>query len=164
MRRFTLQLKFKGDVKRETFFLQQWGQSMATPSCAIAICLLDPPRHMAAIALIVSVAIAATICFVLKRMLGRVRPNRPGAGRFLGPSLRHDSPSPELSVESQCLRVRALDIARAALPGGRAVVLGTGDRNRAAAICARCALAQRCAGGDRDRILQRIWNDVFVSR
>ena len=87
----TLQLTFKGDVKRETFFLQQWGQSMATPSCAIAICLLDPPRRMAAVALIASVAVAATICFVLKRMLGRVRPNRPGAGRFLGPSLRHHS-------------------------------------------------------------------------
>jgi len=29
--RTTLQLSFKGDVKRETAFLAQWGQSVATP-------------------------------------------------------------------------------------------------------------------------------------
>lgn len=91
----TLQLSFKGDVKRETLFLQQWGQSVATPLCAIAIFQLDSRpqdvRIKMAIALIVAVCIASVTCFALKRLLGRVRPNRPNAGRFLGPSWRHDN-------------------------------------------------------------------------
>src|SRR6185295_735033 len=91
----TLQLSFKGDVKRETLFLQQWGQSVATPLCAIAIWLLDTrpsdARLRVAIALIVAVCIASLMCFLFKRLLGRVRPNRPNAGKFLGPSLKHDN-------------------------------------------------------------------------
>lgn len=91
----TLQLSFKGDVKRETLFLQQWGQSVATPLCAIAIWLLDPRpvdvRLKMAGAVILSVSIAAVACFILKRLLGRVRPNRPDAGKFLGPHWRRQS-------------------------------------------------------------------------
>jgi membrane-associated phospholipid phosphatase len=87
----TLHLKFKGDVKRETLFLQQWGQSVATPLVAMAMWQLDPPRRKAAIALIVGVCLASGTCFLLKRLLGRVRPNRPNAGRFLGPSWKHDN-------------------------------------------------------------------------
>ncbi|CAN5344682.1 hypothetical protein BH09PLA1_BH09PLA1_07600 [soil metagenome] len=87
----TLQLKFKGDVKRETLFLQQWGQSVATPLVALAIWQLDPARRKAAIALVVGVCMASITCFLLKRLLGRVRPNRPQAGKFLGPSWKHDN-------------------------------------------------------------------------
>jgi undecaprenyl-diphosphatase len=85
----TLQLSFKGDVKRETAFLAQWGQSMATPLAALIVWQLDPTRRRDAIFLIIGVLIASVACFVLKRLLGRVRPNREHAGRFLGPSLRH---------------------------------------------------------------------------
>jgi membrane-associated phospholipid phosphatase len=89
--RLTLHLKFKGDVKRETLFLQQWGQSVATPLVAMAMWQLDPNRHKEAVALVVGVCMASITCFILKRLLGRVRPNRPNAGKFLGPSLKHDN-------------------------------------------------------------------------
>ena len=85
----TLQLSFKGDVKRETAFLAQWGQSMATPLAALVVWQLDPTRRRDAVFLIIGVLIASVACFVLKRLLGRVRPNRENAGKFLGPSLKH---------------------------------------------------------------------------
>jgi undecaprenyl-diphosphatase len=91
----TLRLSFRGDVKRETFFLQQWGQSVATPICAIAIMQLDPrplnERFEIAFALVTIVCAAAIACFICKRLLGRVRPNRPNAGKFLGPNFGNDS-------------------------------------------------------------------------
>ena len=91
----TLQLSFKGDVKRETLFLQQWGQSVATPLCAIAIFQLDPRPHdvrfKLATALICAVCIASVTCFIVKRLCGRVRPNRPNAGQFLGASWKHEN-------------------------------------------------------------------------
>jgi membrane-associated phospholipid phosphatase len=89
--RTTLQLKFKGDVKRETAFLAQWGQSVATPLVSMVIWWLDPPRRFAAWLLLAAVLTASITCFVLKRLLGRVRPNRPDAGKFLGPSLKHEN-------------------------------------------------------------------------
>ena len=91
----TLQLSFKGDVKRETLFLQQWGQAVCTPLCAIAIWLLDSRamdvRLRVAGGLVLGVCIAAITAFVLKRLLGRARPNRPNAGKFLGPSWSHEN-------------------------------------------------------------------------
>src|SRR3954453_1669040 len=89
--RTTLQLSFKGDVKRETAFLAQWGQSVATPLVSMVIWWLDPPRRTAAWCLLFAVIMASITCFVLKRLLGRVRPNRENAGKFLGPSLKHEN-------------------------------------------------------------------------
>jgi membrane-associated phospholipid phosphatase len=87
----TLELSFRGDVKRETAFLAQWGQSVATPLAALIIFQLDPPRRWAALALIGTVLTTSVTCMILKRLLGRVRPRRPKAGRFLGPGFRHAS-------------------------------------------------------------------------
>ncbi|MGA3065760.1 MAG: phosphatase PAP2 family protein [Tepidisphaeraceae bacterium] len=86
----TLELKFKGDVKRETRFLSQYGQTVCTVLTALLILKLDP-RHgpriaEALLAAVIGVAIVGTI---LKRSLGRARPRRENAGRFLGPSLEH---------------------------------------------------------------------------
>lgn len=91
--RTTLALNFKGDVKRETRWLAQYGQSVCTPVAALLVYQLDPgepaTRAHRAIALIAGVAAASILALILKRTLGRVRPGRENAGRFLGPSLKH---------------------------------------------------------------------------
>ncbi|MBV8780902.1 MAG: phosphatase PAP2 family protein [Phycisphaerae bacterium] len=87
--RTTLQLSFKGDVKRETAFLAQWGQSVSTPLAALIVWQLDPPRRRDALLMIGGVLAASLMCFIVKRLCGRVRPNRENAGKFLGPSLKH---------------------------------------------------------------------------
>jgi undecaprenyl-diphosphatase len=91
----TLDLHFKGDVKRETRWLAQYGQSVCTPLAALLVFQLDPspkpmPMHRA-IALLAGVGLASLSCAILKRSLGRVRPGREHAGRFLGPSLKHSN-------------------------------------------------------------------------
>src|SRR2546423_12404572 len=89
----TLELHFKGDVKRETRWLAQYGQSVCTPVAALLVFQLDPssppaPLHRA-IVLIVAVGAVSILSMLLKRTLGRARPGREHAGRFLGPSLSH---------------------------------------------------------------------------
>ncbi len=89
----TLALQFKGDVKRETRWLAQYGQSVCTPVAALLVFQLDPhtgaiPLHRA-IVLIGGVLGTSVVAMLLKRILGRVRPGREHAGRFLGPSLKH---------------------------------------------------------------------------
>src|SRR5437762_1649470 len=87
----TLKLTFKGDIKRESQFLAQWGQSVATPLVALLMWQLDPiPAHrLAPLALLCAVLGTSASCFCLKRIFGRVRPNRENAGKFLGLSLKH---------------------------------------------------------------------------
>ena len=87
--RTTLQLSFRGDIRRETAFLAQYGQSVCTPLVVLLVWQLDPREHVAAFALAAAVASTALVGMVLKRGLGRVRPNRERAGAFLGPSWRH---------------------------------------------------------------------------
>lgn len=83
-----LQLSFKGDVKRETLFLQQYGQSVAGPLTVLLVWQLDnDSKHWKCAG--ISVLAASVACFILKRLFGRVRPNRPDAGKFLGPSIKH---------------------------------------------------------------------------
>lgn len=82
-----LALEFKGDIKRETRWLAQYGQATCTPVAALLLWDLGMPRE----ALLVGAAVGATslTCAVLKRLLGRVRPGRENAGKFLGPSWKH---------------------------------------------------------------------------
>jgi membrane-associated phospholipid phosphatase len=87
--RATLQLSFRGDIKRETACLSQYAQSACTPICFILVWQLDPKGYQAALALLAAVSVTAVAGMVLKRLLGRARPNREHAGRFLGPSFRH---------------------------------------------------------------------------
>ncbi len=85
----TLQLKLNGDWKRETAFLAQYAQAACTPICFVLVWQLDPKEHVAALALLVAVCGTALIGMILKRLLGRVRPNREDAGKFLGPSFKN---------------------------------------------------------------------------
>src|SRR5438045_5761904 len=87
----TLALQFKGDVKRETRWLAQYGQSVCTPVAALLMWQLDPGspvmRLHRVIAILVGVSAASIFAMILKRSLGRVRPGREHAGHFMGPSL-----------------------------------------------------------------------------
>ena len=87
----TLALSFKGDVKRETRWLAQYGQSVCTAVAAILIIQLDPRRQRFELAgvMILAVFAASVLCMLLKRLFSRVRPGRENAGKFLGPSWRH---------------------------------------------------------------------------
>jgi membrane-associated phospholipid phosphatase len=89
----TLNLQFKGDVKRETRWLAQYGQSLCTPIAALLVYQLDPgsptTRLHRATALIAGVLATSIVSMLIKRTLGRVRPGRENAGQFLGPSLEH---------------------------------------------------------------------------
>jgi len=87
----TLSLDFKGDVKRETRWLAQYGQSVCTPVAGVLVWQLDPSPKSAERALVlVGVVLGVSIvALVLKRLLSRVRPGRENAGRFLGPSWSH---------------------------------------------------------------------------
>lgn len=87
----TLQLKFKGDIKRESQWLSQYGQFVATVVAVVLIFDLDEVNRMRAVPVAVAVGGTSFSVFVLKRLFGRVRPNRERAGQFLGPSLRHDN-------------------------------------------------------------------------
>ncbi len=87
--RTTLALNFKGDVKRESRWAAQYGQAACTAVAVVLIWQLDPPRRPAALALIAASAATSILSMIVKRLLGRVRPGRPEAGRFLGPSWRH---------------------------------------------------------------------------
>ena len=89
--RMTRELKMKGDIKRESAFLAQYGQSVATPIAAwlAAIAFGNDWRVFAIVCLPVLATSAS--CAILKRCLGRIRPNREAAGRFTGPSWRHDN-------------------------------------------------------------------------
>ena len=86
----TLDLHFKGDIKRESRWLAQYGQSVCTPVAALLVWRLDPvkPLHKG-ILIVATVSLASLSCTIVKRLLGRVRPGRPDAGKFLGPSWKH---------------------------------------------------------------------------
>ena len=83
--------KMKGDIKRESEFLAQYGQSVATPLAAwlAAIAFGQDWRVFALI--VVPVLAASLVCMILKRIFGRMRPNRDDAGRFTGFSWRHSN-------------------------------------------------------------------------
>jgi membrane-associated phospholipid phosphatase len=85
----TLQLHFKGDIKRESRWLAQYGQSVCTPVAALLVWSIDPRPGLKPVVIVVAVLATSIVCTILKRLLGRVRPGRPLAGKFLGPSWRH---------------------------------------------------------------------------
>ncbi len=89
----TLALQFKGDVKRETRWLAQYGQSACVAVGALLVWRLDRSadrmHEWGPVILIVATTLASGVAMVLNRLLSRVRPGREGAGQFLGPSWRH---------------------------------------------------------------------------
>src|SRR6478672_606581 len=87
----TLNLDFKGDIKRESRWLAQYGQSVCTPVAALLVWQLDPHAGWKPLEIIAAVLATSGACAILKRSLGRVRPGRENAGKFLGPSLKHSN-------------------------------------------------------------------------
>ena len=86
----TLTLSFKGDVKRETRFLAQYGQLVCTVFTAILIWQLDPDRRLQICKSLFAAVIGATVVATIsKHLLGRARPRSEHAGKFLGPSFKH---------------------------------------------------------------------------
>src|SRR5947208_8901309 len=89
----TLELQIKGDVKRETRWLAQYGQSVCTPIAALLVYQLHPgsdaTRLHRGLALLAGVSATSVITMLIKRTLGRVRPGWENAGKFLGPTLEH---------------------------------------------------------------------------
>ena len=87
----TLALEFKGDVKRETRLLAQYGQTVCAAIVALLIWRIDQaPEHRGAWLWVVCADLSASIpAMLIKRLLGRVRPGRPNAGKFLGFTWKH---------------------------------------------------------------------------
>jgi membrane-associated phospholipid phosphatase len=89
--RTTLVLNFKGDVKRESRFIAQYGQLLCTVIAGILILQLDAGDHkkLAVIHLVIATASVSLLAMIIKKLTGRVRPNRENAGQFTGFSLKH---------------------------------------------------------------------------
>src|SRR5688572_21050267 len=89
----TLALNMKGDVKRETRWLAQYGQAACTAVAALLVWQLDPrgDRGRRALVVVIVVAAASVAAMAVKRLCSRVRPGHEGAGKFLGPTVRHNN-------------------------------------------------------------------------
>jgi membrane-associated phospholipid phosphatase len=87
--RTTLVLNFKGDVKRETRFIAQYGQAVCTAVATVLTVQLDHERRKVPVAILIATFGVSGVATVIKRLTGRVRPNREGAGQFLGPTFKH---------------------------------------------------------------------------
>ena len=87
----TLKLEMKGDVKRETRWLAQYGQAACTAVAALLVWQLDPraDRGKRALVVVVVVAAASVAAMLVKRLCSRVRPGHENAGKFLGPTIKH---------------------------------------------------------------------------
>lgn len=87
--RTTLVLTFKGDVKRETRWIAQYGQAVCALVAAALVLQLDPHGMKVIQPLLAATFGVSIVAMVIKRLCGRVRPARENAGKFLGPSWRH---------------------------------------------------------------------------
>lgn len=90
----TLTLTMKNDIKRETRFLQQYGQFVCCVIVAWLVYLFGgSPWHEhgpgIALAVIAAPTAAGVVGMCLKRLLGRVRPGHENAGKFMGFTLKH---------------------------------------------------------------------------
>src|SRR5215211_3069217 len=65
----TLALEFKGDIKRESRWLAQYGQSVCTPVAALLVWRLDPQPQIKPVMVIACVLAASISCAILKRTL-----------------------------------------------------------------------------------------------
>ena len=90
--KMTLELNRRGDVKRETRWVAQYGQFTCTVVAAALVWSLDPERgRRKAVMVLLSAFGASLLAQGVKRLVGRVRPGRADAGRFLGPTIVHDN-------------------------------------------------------------------------
>lgn len=89
--RTTLTLEFKGDLKRESRWLAQYGQAVSVLVASLLVWELDStPRYRTiTAAIVISAILSGVLGMLLKRLTSRVRPNREHEGKFLGPTWRH---------------------------------------------------------------------------
>jgi membrane-associated phospholipid phosphatase len=85
----TLSLQLKGDIKRESRWLAQYGQAVCTVAAVMIIWQLDIARRNWAVPILVAVFGTSIASMLIKRLFSRVRPGRDNAGKFLGPSWKH---------------------------------------------------------------------------
>lgn len=88
----TLKLNMKGDIKRETRWLAQYGQALSAFVASALILELDDNserRMRTVVALLVATIGASLIGLLIKRLTGRIRPGHENAGKFFGPTLSH---------------------------------------------------------------------------
>jgi membrane-associated phospholipid phosphatase len=157
--RTTLRLPIKGDVKRETRFLAQYGQMVCTAIVAVLVWQLDPDRGRKGrvVPTVVAVCLASLMSFFFKRMFGRVRPGHSQAGKFLGPMLGHDNYRESFpSSHSACAMALSAGLAWMypeaavtfwALAGICAVLRYLMDAHWPSDILGGLALGYACAGG-----------------
>jgi membrane-associated phospholipid phosphatase len=89
--RTTLQLKMKGDIKRESAALAQYGQALVTPVAAWIVWCRQPSDWRLPLMVIGPVLVTSGGVAILKMLFGRMRPNRENAGKFTGPSFRRSN-------------------------------------------------------------------------
>ncbi len=85
----TLDLHFKGDVKRETRWLAQYGQFVCTATAVLLCWCLDRERRRLVVAITLGVGCTSLLAMLSKRLCGRIRPGRENAGNFSGFSWKH---------------------------------------------------------------------------
>jgi len=120
----TLELQVKGDIKRESRWLAQYGQSVCTPVAALLVGTMDPAARLKPFMLITAVLSTSIACMILKRTLGRVRPGRERAGQFLGPALRHANYRESFPSSHSACAVALSAVLATLYPSGAAVFWG----------------------------------------
>ena len=116
----TLALEFKGDVKRETRWLAQYGQSVCTAVAVVLVWQLDPGRRRLAVAVALGVLSTSILAMLVKRVCGRIRPGREGAGNFTGLSWKHANYRESFPSSHSACAVALSAVLAAAYPPGAA--------------------------------------------
>src|SRR5271168_1393676 len=121
----TLTLSFKGDVKRETRFLAQYGQLVCTLFTALLIWQIDKTRGLRICEALWSAVIGTTVvATIIKKLLGRARPRSEYAGKFLGPSLKHANYKESFPSSHSASALAYGTVLAMAYPSGAATFLG----------------------------------------
>jgi membrane-associated phospholipid phosphatase len=120
----TLALHFKGDVKRETRWLAQYGQSVCTAVAALLVWTLDINRRRLVLAIVLAVALASIVALICKRLCGRIRPGRERAGEFTGFSMKHANYRESFPSSHSACAVALTGILSAAYPTAAPVFWG----------------------------------------
>ena len=162
----TLALSFKGDVKRETRWLAQYGQFVCTAVAALLMIQLDtrPFRYRAAGVVCLTVLASSLIAMVIKRLLSRVRPGRENAGKFLGPSWSHANYKESFPSSHSACAVAFSVMLSIYYPNGIVTFWSLGGALCRAAILHGCSLAQRRARRDCTRVFRGVCLGSHFSR
>jgi membrane-associated phospholipid phosphatase len=114
----TLRLSFKGDIKRESAAVAQWGQSAVTPLAAWLVWCREPANWRLFLLVVLPVLATSIMVALMKRFCGRMRPERENAGRFTGFSWKRDNARESFpSSHSACAFALSIVLCQAWPPG-----------------------------------------------